>query len=175
MGLIRRPLPVKLIIGFIFKDPTVLSKAENFLKRRFGQTDLESQILPFTYTDYYERELGKPLEKKFISFKKLIPPESLPKIKAITNEIEKKFSAQGRRSINIDPGYVDLSKLVLASTKDFSHRIYVGRGIYSEVTLVYQDKTFNPKEWTYPDYRSPEYIAIFNKIRQLYAEQIRKQ
>jgi hypothetical protein len=201
MGSIRKPQPVKLTIGFIFKDGPILLKAEIILKKKFGDLDFESETLPFTYTDYYEEELGKGLQRKFISFKKLILPESLPKIKVLTNNIEKKLSVDAhlsiqdwkvrtycahlsiqdwkvrtycaRRLINIDPGYVDLSKLVLASTKDFSHRIYMGRGIYSEVTLMYQDKTFNSKEWTYPDYRTPEYIAIFNRIREIFAAQVK--
>jgi len=173
MGSIRKPQPVKLTIGFIFKDGPSLLKAESILKRKFGDLDFESETLPFTYTDYYEEELGEGLQRKFISFKKLILPESLPKIKVLTNNIEKKLSVDAHRLINIDPGYVDLSKLVLASTKDFSHRIYMGRGIYSEVTLMYQDKTFNSKEWTYPDYRTPEYIAIFNRIREIFSAQVK--
>ena len=78
------------------------------------------------------------------------------------------------RIINIDPGYLDLSKLILASTKDYKHRIYLTKGIYAEVTLFYQDKTFCPWEWTYPDYKTGEYIEIFNRIRQIYAEQIKE-
>jgi hypothetical protein len=173
MGSISKPQPVKLAVGFIFKDQAILLKAESILRKKFGDLDFESETLPFTYTDYYEKELGKGLKRKFISFKKLILPESLTHIKVLTNNIEKKLSVDAHRLINIDPGYVDLSKLVLASTKDFSHRIYMGRGIYSEVTLMYQDKTFNSKDWTYPDYRTPEYIAIFNRIREIFAAQLK--
>jgi len=174
MGRIKRHPPVKLIIGFIFKEESVFQKATVLLKKRFGKIDFESQILPFTHTDYYAREFGKNLKRRFISFEKLVLPEDLPKIKIATNKIEQRLSSGTSRLINIDPGYLDLAKLILASTKDYKHRMYLNRGIYAEVTLFYQEKTFNPWEWTYPDYKTNEYIAIFNHIRGIYAEQVAK-
>lgn len=172
MGAIKKHQPVKLVVGFIFKEEDVLNKAESFLEKRFAKIDFQSQTFPFSHTDYYEKELGKDLKRKFISFKKLISPQTLPKIKIITNKIEQKLSNGILRSINIDPGYLDLSKLILASTKDYKHRIYLAKGIYAEVTLFYQNKTFKAWEWTYPDYKTAEYIAIFNRIREIYAGQI---
>jgi hypothetical protein len=174
MGSIRKPHPVKLIVGFIYKDRSILAKAEQILKKNFGPVDLQSKILAFTHTDYYEKELGSGLKRKFISFKSLILPQKLAGIKVFTNSIEKKFSRDSRRLINIDPGYIDLPKLVLASAKDFSHRIYIGRGIHAEVTLSYQGKAFRWYEWTFPDYRTPQYIEIFTKIREIYFKQVRK-
>lgn len=173
MGTIKKHPPVKLIIGFIFKEENIIDKAKSLLEERFGKIDFISQTLPFRHTDYYENEFGKNLFRKFISFKKLIQPSILPKIKIITNRIEKKLSSHTRRQINIDPGYLGLAKLVLATTKDYKHRIYLNQGIYAEITLFYQDKTFKSWEWTYPDYKTPEYIAIFNRIRDIYAEQIK--
>lgn len=172
-GSIIRKGGVKLIIGFIFKEEGILNKTRFLLERQFGKIDFESQTLPFTHTDYYEKEFGRNLKRKFISFKKLILPQNLPKIKIITNIIEKKLSTQGSRTINIDPGYLDLAKLVLASTKDYKHRIYLNQLIYAEVTLFYENKSFRPWEWTYPDYKTPEYIAIFNQIRNIYTQQIK--
>jgi hypothetical protein len=171
MGQIKKLFPVKLVIGFIFKEENTLNKAKFFLERRFGKIDFESQVLNFTHTDYYEKEFGLNLKRKFVSFKKLIPPQDLTKIKLITNQIENKLSKGGCRLINIDPGYLDLAKLILASTKDYSHRIYLNRGIYAEVTLFYQNKTFKPREWTYPDYKTDAYIDIFNQLRQIYIKQ----
>ena len=174
MGKIKRHQPVKLITGFIFKEDNILNQAKIILVRRFGKIDFESPTLPFVHTDYYEQEFGKDLKRQFVSFKKLIEPSALPKIKNITNQIEKKFSCGASRLINIDPGYLDLSKLILASTKDFKHRIYLNRGIYAEVALFYQNKTFNSWEWTYPDYKTSEYIEIFNTMRHIYSGQIKK-
>lgn len=173
MGIIKKHQPVKLIVGFIFKEEGTLNKAKNILEKRFGRIDFESESLPFVHTDYYQTEFGTDLKRKFISFKILILPQDLPKIKIIVNKIEKKLATGPSRSINIDPGYLNLSKLILATTKDYKHRIYLNNGIYAEVTLFYQDKSFRSWDWTYPDYRTGEYIGIFNKIRQIYAEQIK--
>lgn len=173
MGRIRKHPPVKLIIGFIFKEVSTLKKGADFLKKLFGRIDFESRIIDFALTDYYEEEFGKNLKRKFISFKRLIRPQDLPKIKIMTNGIEKKLSVSTRRTINIDPGYLDFSKLVLATTKDFRHRIYLNKGIFAEITLFYQDKSFKTWDWTYPDYRTAEYIEIFNQIRNTYAKQIK--
>ncbi|MBU2221656.1 MAG: DUF4416 family protein, partial [Candidatus Omnitrophica bacterium] len=114
------------------------------------------------------------LKRKFISFKKLIPPDQLSAIKITTNKIEDRLSSKNLRRINIDPGYLDLAKLVLATTKDYNHRIYLSKGIFAEITLTYQGKSFRPWNWTYRDYQSQEYIAIFNQIREIYNLQIRK-
>jgi len=173
MGRITRLQPVKLITGFIFKEEDILKQAQAILQRRFGKVDFESQTLTFTHTDYYEGEFGKDLKRKFISFKKLISPLGLPKIKITTNKIESKLSRGPSRLINIDPGYLGLAKLILATTKDYKHRIYLNQGIYAEVTLFYQGKTFQPWPWSYPDYKTPEYIDIFNRVRELYIQQVK--
>lgn len=174
MGVIRTQAPVKLIVGFIFKEEKLFNKAKAVLERRYGRTDFESAGLKFNHTDYYEKEFGKDLQRKFLSFKRLIQPRMLPEIKIASNRLEERLSTKRLRLINIDPGYVDLAKLVLASTKDFKHRIYLDKCIYAEITLFYQNKTFQPWEWTYPDYRSGEYISVFNRIREIYANQIRR-
>lgn len=173
MGEIKKHQAVKLIISFIFKEESAFEKTRPVLEKAFGKIDFESQTLPFNHTTYYEKEFGKDLKRRFIGFKKLVSPSDLPEIKIQTNRIEKKLSSGSSRSINIDPGYLDLAKLILASTKDYKHRIYLGKGIYSEVTLFYENKSYRPWEWTYPDYKSGEYIAIFNQIRDIYARQIK--
>jgi hypothetical protein len=142
------------------------------LKKRFGPVDYESPLLPFDKTDYYEEEFGKNLKRKFYSFKRLIKAEELPRIKILTNSLEKKFGdKRGNRLINLDPGYLAPAKLVLATTKDYQHRIYYGKGIYGEVTLRYKKGSFIPWEWTYPDYRIKEYVEIFNHVRKIYMNQ----
>jgi hypothetical protein len=175
MGKVRKHNLTKLIIGFIFREESAFDKAKSVLKKRFGTIDFESQTLPFKHTDYYEREFGGGLKRKFISFRKLILPQNLTKLKLFTNKLEHKLSRGKFRLINIDPGYLDLAKVILASTKDYKHRIYLNRGIYAEVTLFFQDKSFRPWDWTYPDYRTDEYSEIFNCIRDIYVKQISKQ
>ncbi|HTY45607.1 MAG TPA: DUF4416 family protein [Patescibacteria group bacterium] len=173
MGKIVQRLPVKLFTGLIFQDSAIFEQAKAVLARHFGRIDLQSSILPFIHTDYYEKEFGTGLKRAFVSFARLIPAEELSRIKVKTNQIERKFCRAESRRINIDPGYLDLGKLVLASTKDHGHRIYLGRGIYAEVTLFFQDKTFQPWPWTYPDYKTAGYIAVLNQMRACYAGQIK--
>lgn len=173
MGKITKHAPAKLITAFIFKEEGIFNKTKAVLEKHFGKIDFESQTLAFTHTDYYEKEFGKNLRRKFISFKGLILPQNLPKIKIYTNKLEKRLSRMGLRLINIDPGYLDLSKLVLASTKDYKHRIYLDKGIYAEVTLFYQNKSFRAWDWTYPDYKTQAHITILNQIRQIYAQELK--
>jgi hypothetical protein len=168
MGLIRPPQKVELIIGLLSSDTAALARAGDSLRRIFGRTDFESPVMDFTHTRYYEEEMGKGLKRQFLGFEKLYGLKGLYRAKSRTNRLEKRFSRGGKRIVNIDPGYLDLAKVVLFSTKDYSHRIYLDKGIFAESTLFYKDKSFNPWPWTYPDYRTSAYIGIFNRIRDIY-------
>jgi hypothetical protein len=172
MGKAVKYPPVKLIAGFIFNDENAYRKARVVLIRRFGPIDFESGVIPFEYTDYYEKEFGKGLKRVFVSFKKPVSLDRLARIKIFTNKVENSLAVKRRRMVNIDPGFVDLAKLVLATTKDFCHRIYLDKGIFAEVTLFYKDRSFRHWDWTYPDYRTAEYITVFNHIRDLYSKQM---
>ena len=112
--------------------------------------------------------MGGPLKRRFLSFERLVRLETIAKVKILTNDIEKRFCIDGKRAVNIDPGYVDMAKLVLLSTKDYSHRVHIGNGIFAEVTLHYKNKRFDFWPWTYPDYKSEEYTGIFGIIRDAY-------
>ena len=177
MGITKIPQPVNLIVGAIYSHPEIETIAKNRLIEVHGDTDHESPALPFHHTKYYEKEMGTNLNRKFYSFRELIQPERIVEIKLQTNEMEKEFAAMEndtlKRRINLDPGYADTSKLVLATTKNYTHRVYLRDGIYAEVTLKYHDKTFHPYEWTYPDYRTEDYIAFFNEVRRLYREKLK--
>ena len=123
------PKKVKLFTGIIYKEPALSKIIKKNLRAKFGDIDFESRALDFSYTKYYEKEMGAGLKRIFFSFKKLIPPDKIAKIKQITNGLESKFSKAGRRGINLDPGYINDAKLVLATTKDYSHRLYLKNGI----------------------------------------------
>lgn len=170
MGTARQPDKVKLIVGLLSNKPDILAKTKEYLERMFGKVDHETGLLDFTHTDYYNKEFGVGLKRKFLSFNKLLSPTGIHRVKLATNRLEKRLSISGKRTVNIDPGYLNLSKLVLFSTKDFSHRIYIDRGIFAEVTLYYKNKSFNAWPWTYPDYKTGSYIDIFNHIREIYTE-----
>lgn len=162
-------MKVKLVIGFIYKDEAIFIKAKEKLRKKFGKIDFTSACMDFNYTDYYAAEMGKALKRRFISFTELTPIQDLYRIKLYTNRLETKFLTGKTRQVNIDPGYLNLAKLVLATTKDYAHRIFLRKGIFAEITLSFRGNSFSANEWTYPDYRSKEYIDIFNQIRKLYA------
>ena len=164
---------VKLIVGFIFKDEAALKKAEKLISKKFGAIDLQSRLIAFSYTDYYNKEFGEGLKRKFISLKRLVSPENIYRIKLLTNNMERALSKSGKRTVNIDPGYLTEAKLVLLTTKDHVHRIYLKNGIYAESTLKFQHGTYVPRETAYPDYKSDDYIEIFNEIRDLYRKQLK--
>ena len=173
----RSPLPAKLVVGMIsgFDDAFRLAEAE--LPTQFGGIDLRSPEFPFDLTDYYEEQMGANLKRRFLSFAGLIDPDRLAEIKLQTNALERKLGAEHNwtviRPINIDPGYVTSSKLVLATTKDYSHRIYIGRGIYAEVTLSFVSGHFEPSPWTYPDYRTDQYLSWFGEVRAAYSRALK--
>lgn len=170
MGTITEPGPVKLFVGMLASRPQWFDEAEGLLVKRYGPVDVTSKVMPFAYTDYYREEMGAEVKRKFVSFERLIRPDDIIDIKHATNAIEEDFARAAKggpgRPVNLDPGYLELSKVVLATTKDYSHRIYLGRGIYAEVTLRYQHGRYEPWEWTYPDYRTPEYGRFFLEVRE---------
>lgn len=179
MARARAPQSVKLICGLLSGDVDLLRRARQLLVRRFGPVDLESDLWPFDQTDYYEDEMGPDLRRRFVSFQRLIQPGLLADVKDDTNEIERQIADQCAalelpRPVNLDPGYVDLGKLVLATTKDRSHRIYIGRRMYAEVTLHFMEGRWQPWPWTYPDYRRPAYHEFFVRVRERLREQRRQ-
>lgn len=131
----------------------------------FGGAILEIPSLSWDYSGYYEDELGAPVRRTFLFFNDKTIPETLADIKLLTNDIERQLAQGGKRSINLDPGYITLSKVVLASTKNYSHRIYIGKGIHAEVTLIYRDGKYRPHIFTYPDFASEAYNEIFEEAR----------
>jgi hypothetical protein len=178
MAEIKSPVKVKLIIGILSSVPDLFPKAETYLHRKFGTIDCKTNLIPFTFTTYYNESMGEPIKRQFLSFTKLIEPGTIGRIKVWTNGLEKKIAAKFTqaniiRPINLDPGYLDKAKIVLASTKDYSHRIYLNHGIYAEVTLRYQNGMFQPWPWTYPDYQSKEYLDFFQTVRQKYSTQLK--
>jgi len=173
MGKIHLPAEVKLIMAITFRPDFPLERLFPVLSFHWGEIDLRSPIYDFTHTHYYEAEMGKGLRKQFVSFRRLICPESLPAIKHLTNALEAQFSSEGKRTVNLDPGYVEGSKMVLATTKNYSHRVYIGAGIYGDVQYRFMNGSFRSNDWTYPDYQEPLAIDFFNQVRERYREQLK--
>ena len=172
MGIQFKHKPVKLIASIIYKATSLREKAEKQLKRLYGEFEVLEKTMPFDFTDYYYGEMGQPLERKLVCFKKLINIEKIRDVKIMTNKIENAFSDNENRKVNIDPGYITEAKLVLLTTKDYTHRIYIGGHIFAESTLFYMDGKFNSWPWTYPDYGSREMIEYFEKVREMYMRDI---
>lgn len=170
----KRMVPVKLFCGMVSADEELFQMARKAMERRFGPSDSVSGILPFDKTAYYEPEMGPGLKRYFVSFRNLVTRESISGTKIWTNRLEWKLSPhKDRRSVNLDPGFVTQANVCLATTKDFQHRIYVGKNIYLENTLRLRKGRWEDWEWTYPDYRTDEYKAWFGTILGIYKVQLK--
>jgi len=185
MGTIHSPKPVLLFMAVFSADPSAFDWVGKRAETKWGPLALESETFPFeTFTDYYAKSMGVVLPKRLWAFENLISPDMLPKIKCVTNDWEAEFKAlcsdrldsnrldsnhlgdcPVERPLNIDPGYIDLGKLILASTKDHAHRIYLSEGIFAETTLMYTQKQWKPLPWTYPDYQSTDYQRFLTQCR----------
>jgi hypothetical protein len=174
---LQNPKPVKLIIGILAANEIALAEAVEAVNKHLGEIDLASDVWPFTQTDYYKDETGPNILRQFVSLEKLIDPGKLAKIKHTTNKLEQKLARSLKmslpRPVNLDPGLIEPSKLVLATTKNYSHRIYIGHKIYAEVTLVYEKGNWRHFEYTYPDYREVRYHDFFTKVRTRLLEQLK--
>lgn len=174
MSVPGNPPPVQLFCGIIFSDPELMETIKIRLADLFGPADFQSAVFEFDHTRFYEKEMGAALKKIFVAYEKLIPPEDIVEAKRETNALELEYaSADGARRVNIDPGYVSLISVVLATTKPAGHRVYLGRGIHGEAALGFAAKSFHPFERTYPDYRKDDYIEIFNELRKRYVKKLR--
>ena len=174
MGRIGVPKPVKLIMSLIGSDDRLLHQVIQILGERYGEVDFTSDILPFDFTNYYTEEMGEGLFRRLISFSPLIPRETLVRIKRETNEIEEQFALEGKRRVNIDPGYICAEHLILATTKGYTHRPYLGEGIHADLTLIYRKGQFRPLDWTYPDYASSQVREILQRVRKQYVQELQR-
>jgi hypothetical protein len=177
MWQLKDPEPVKLIIGILAADLNCLHAAVEAVIDKFGPTDLTSHVWPFSETDYYRKETGPTILRQFLCFEKLIDPEKLAKIKLITNKMEKKLAKKLgiplSRPVNLDPGIIEPGKLILATTKNFCHRIYIGKKMYAEVTLIFSKGAWQASEYTFPDYRTPHYHEFLGRARIRLVEQLK--
>lgn len=169
MGIVREPELVKLFVGVLAGRQEWLARVERDLAGKYGAILHRSPLFAFACTDYYEPQMGPELKRRFYSFEVPFEPERLWELKLETNAYESGFEAAPRegvaRPVNCDPGYVTPAKVVLATTKNRSHRVYLKKGIYAEVTLRFEKGTYAAWPWTYPDYRWPGTIRFFNEVR----------
>jgi len=168
MSLPQPPQPAKLVVGLFLRKQSLLRAVSEELSSAFGPIDMVSPWLPFNYTSYYETEMGTPLFRRVFAYKHLILQRDLPEVKITTNAVERQYSAGGKRQVNIDPGYLLRERFVLASGKNFCHRIYLDQGIYADLTLVYQKNAYQKLPWTYPDYADSPVVRFLEHVRNKY-------
>ena len=169
MGRTVPPQPVKLFVGLLSSDDSLFDEAADVLSESFGPIAVKSGFLPFSHTQFYQVEFGTGLKRQFIFFKDEVSPGDLVEIKQKTNSMEQRWAVKtgqgSKRRINIDPGYMNLAKVVLASTKDVAHRIYLSDGIYAETTLLFRFGRFQVLDHTYPDLRADSTLDLFTDVR----------
>jgi len=178
MGTPREPRPAKYFVALLSSDSELLTTVESDLAAILGAIDARSEVWPWTVSNFYEKEMGVGLLRRFLSFKPLASAGELARIKLLTQHVEDKYRDKtadhpGRR-VNIDPGYIDAFKVALASTKNAGQRIYFHSGIYAEATLMYFDGAFHGLAYTYPDYLWPQTLAFFTSLRSVYVDQLRR-
>jgi hypothetical protein len=168
------PDKVLLVASLFSPQKEMIDRTIDQLKERCGPVAWVSPEMFFDRTRYYEREMGWPLHRRFVAFEDLIPPETLVDVKLAAHDIESRSLVEGNRQVNIDPGYISAERLVLATGKNYIHRVYLAKGIYADLTLIFKRGSFRPLEWTYPDYANAEMVAMFNEWRQGYMEKLRE-
>lgn len=169
--------PAKLICGIIAAADNIFDIAKTSLCQLYGPIDLESSNFNFDYTDYYDKQIGGPLQRQFLSFRNLVLPEQLSSIKLQTNQLEEDIRLENgseTRIVNLDPGLLNGSSLVMATAKDFAHRIPLQQGIYAHLELLFGKDEVRTLDWTYPDFRTEQYHAFFLDVRNIYLRQMRE-
>jgi hypothetical protein len=178
MGVPREPKPAKYFVALLSPEPDLLTAVESDLTTILGRIDARSEVWSWAVSSFYEKEMGPGLVRRFVSFESLASPGKLADVKLATQRIEEKYrsTTQGElgRRINLDPGYVESGKVVLASTKNASQRIYLHSGIYAEATLQFYDGAFHGSSHTYPDYLWPETMSFLTSLRSRHLEQLKR-
>ena len=167
------PKSAKLVVGFFLHEKALAEPIVRELKVRLGPVDMVSGWLNFDFTSYYAKEMGGPLYRRIVVFKHLVEQTRLPWIKCTTNDLEKQYETNGCRRVNIDPGYLLAERFVLATGKNFTHRIYIGENIYADLTLMFQKGAFRKLPWTYPDYADSRIIEFLTLVRNKYMRDLK--
>jgi hypothetical protein len=173
MAAIETVQPVKRFVAVLWSEPAGLECAVRLLIDAWGALDHAGPDHGFDVTDYYADEMGGSLRRRLFAFDPLMPPESLVDAKLLCNDLEARLASNGRRRVNLDTGYLDHNKVVLASVKYAGQKIYLARGIYADLVARFKQGRYQPFEWTFPDFRDGRYDQELVAIRQRYLAQLR--
>jgi len=173
VSVLKEPVPVAPSFSIFSADTSLIESTIEVIEERFSPILIKSEIFPFNQTKYYEKEMGEGLKKIFIVLERLISPIFLVDLKHWAFDFERRYMEQGNRKINIDPGLLSSERLILATGKNYTHRIYIGRGVWTDLTLIFQKGSFRVLPWTYPDYATQFSIDFWNNARQLYLDILR--
>jgi hypothetical protein len=174
MGQISGYKKVKLFCGLIFSQAAAAETAKTLLEEHFSVIDSRSTLIPFAWTDYYRAEMGEPLFRQFVSFREMIDPVELPEIKLFTNRLEKQLAGTGKRTVNLDPGYLSDANVIIATSKNHYHRVPLQLGIYAHLEYILKNKRISFLPWTYPDFQTEEYLEFFRKLYDLFKQNSRR-
>jgi len=173
-GTPQEPVPVKYFVALLSPGHEDIAPVVTELEMLFGRSDYTSGVYPFDMTDYYDEEMGGGLVRRIISFENLSSPVDIVRYKLESRKAEELFSVDGRRKFNIDPGYLDFYKVVLASFKVGPQKIYIGDGVYADPVLMYSQGSFSPFPWSFPDFKKGLYNKEFLKIRKVYKNNLKE-
>ncbi|MCE5270034.1 DUF4416 family protein [bacterium] len=165
--------PVKLFAAILYSEESLLERARERLSGLYGPEDFVSEPFPFEHTDFYEAEMGAGLKRIFVAWERLVHPGALAQSKLATDRIERELAAPGgNRQVNVDPGTLDYQKVVLASFKYMGQKIFIGEGVWADLTLYYRKGGWAKFEWTFPDFKLGAYDSALLEIRRLYKRQM---
>ncbi len=173
MGILHPHPPVKLICGLLCHPDQPVQAVHLAIEKRWGPIAAQTEWFDFSHTPYYRKEMGDGLKKQYLSIDPLVPIDRMPEIKLESNETEKRFTRDGNRRANIDPGYLADAKILMITTKNLAHRVYVGRNLFVDLQLIYKKDSYYPMPWAFADMREPKVIQFFNTVRERYQEQLR--
>ena len=167
----KEPPKAKLVCGIMWSNDDARDSAVKKLAGKFGEIDSESETYDFSFTDYYEDEMGRGIKKKIVSFRNLISREALPSIKIFTNQVEEEASGSKKRAVNLDSGYLTEHNVVLASAKERPHKPYIGEGIFADVVLMFRSGNYEAHRYTFPDHKEQLVRDYYKKVREIYLKQ----
>ncbi|MDG5814215.1 DUF4416 family protein [Chitinispirillales bacterium ANBcel5] len=174
MASVHQPDPVKYFVAVLYKQSTLFTRALEEIEKRWGEIDYQGDDHHFDVTDYYESEMGEPLQRRLVSLKELRNPKDIVEVKLQCNQIEFSLCIEGKRGVNLDAGYLDHNKTLLASAKEAGQKVYLDKGIYADLAGRYRGGRYRSFEWSFPDFRDGRYDNELLAIRATYLVQLKE-